>query len=157
MNKTYARRFGTTGAALLLCTGLVMAGSSVVSAGAATHTPGVTAKQITIGATVPLTGIAAAGYNEVAKALGGGKQDDWMRLFLLPGVGHCGGGVGPDQADYMGALERWREGNVAPEQITAAKVAGGRVEMTRPICAYPKVASYKGTGSTNDAANFVCR
>src|ERR1039458_2561159 len=68
MSKTYARRFGTTGAALLLCTGLVMAGSSVVSAGAATHTPGVTAKQITIGATVPLTGIAAAGYNEVAKA-----------------------------------------------------------------------------------------
>ena len=95
--------------------------------------------------------------NEVAKTLGGGNQDDWMRLFLLPGVGHCGGGVGPDQADYMGALERWREGNVAPEQITAAKVAGGRIEMTRPICAYPKVASYKGTGSTNDAANFVCK
>src|ERR1039458_3178768 len=61
MSKTHSRRFGTTGAALLLCTGLVMAGSSVVSAGAAARTPGVTAKQITIGATVPLTGIAAAG------------------------------------------------------------------------------------------------
>ena len=94
---------------------------------------------------------------EVAKALGGGKQDDWMRLFLLPGVGHCGGGAGPDQADYMGALERWKEHNIAPEQITAAKVAGGRVEMTRPICAYPKVASYKGIGSVNDASNFVCK
>ena len=95
-------------------------------------------------------------YNEVAKALGG-KQDDWMRLFLLPGVGHCGGGAGPDQADYMAALERWKETNTAPDQIVAAKIAGARVAMTRPICAYPKIASYKGTGSTNDAANFSCK
>ncbi len=79
-------------------------------------------------------------YNDVVKALGGSKQDDWMRLFLLPGVGHCGGGVGPDQADYMAALERWKETGSAPDQIVAAKVAGGRVAMTRPICAYPKVA-----------------
>ena len=96
-------------------------------------------------------------YNEVVKALGGSTQDDWMRVFLLPGVGHCGGGVGPDQADYMAALERWKETGTAPDQIVAAKVAGGRVAMTRPICAYPKVASYKGAGSTNDAANFSCR
>jgi len=96
-------------------------------------------------------------YQEVVKALGGTKQDGWMRLFLLPGVGHCGGGVGPDQADYMAALERWKERDIAPESITAAKVAGGRVTMTRPICAYPEVATYRGTGSTNDAANFTCR
>jgi feruloyl esterase len=96
-------------------------------------------------------------YNEVVKALGGSKPDDWMRLFLLPGVGHCGGGVGPDQADYMAALERWKETGSAPDQIVAAKVAGARVQMTRPICAYPKIAAYKGTGSTNDAANFSCR
>ena len=95
-------------------------------------------------------------YNEVMKALGGSKQDDWMRLFLLPGVGHCGGGVGPDQADYMAALERWKETGTAPDHIVAAKVAGGRVATTRPICAYPKVASYKGSGSTNDAVNFTC-
>jgi feruloyl esterase len=96
-------------------------------------------------------------YSEVVKALGGSKQDDWMRLFLLPGVGHCGGGVGPDQADYMAALERWKETGSAPDQIVAAKVAGARVQMTRPICAYPKVAAYKGAGSPNDAANFTCR
>jgi tannase/feruloyl esterase len=100
-------------------------------------------------------------YNEVARSLRGskldGNQDDWMRLFLLPGVGHCGGGVGPDQADYMAALERWKENGIAPDSLVAAKVAGGRVQMTRPICAYPKVAAYKGTGSTNDAANFVCK
>ena len=96
-------------------------------------------------------------YSDVVKAVGGGKQDDWMRLFLLPGVGHCGGGVGPDQADYMAALERWRENNVAPDHIVAAKVTAGRVSMTRPICAYPKVAAYKGIGSTNDASNFSCK
>jgi feruloyl esterase len=96
-------------------------------------------------------------YESVVKALGGGKQDDWMRMFLLPGVGHCGGGVGPDQADYMAALERWRETSVAPDQIVAAKITAGRVEMTRPICAYPRVAAYKGSGSTNDANNFSCK
>ena len=87
----------------------------------------------------------------------GPKQDDWMRLFLLPGVGHCGGGPGPDQADFVGAIERWRESGTAPDQISAAHVAGNRVDMTRPLCAYPFVAQYTGAGSTNDAANFVCK
>ncbi|MFY9782225.1 MAG: ABC transporter substrate-binding protein [Acidimicrobiales bacterium] len=66
MNKSNARRFASTTAAMLLCTGLVMAGSSLGSAGAATKVPGVTSTSITIGATVPLTGIAAQGYDEVA-------------------------------------------------------------------------------------------
>ena len=96
-------------------------------------------------------------YSKVAKTIGG-KQDDWMRLFLLPGVGHCGGGVGPDQADYLGAMERWRESGVAPDQIIATRNAGrgGQPEMSRPLCPYPQVAKYTGTGSTNDAKNFVC-
>jgi ABC-type branched-subunit amino acid transport system substrate-binding protein len=68
MNKSNARRIASTTAAMLLCTGLVMAGSSVLSAGAATKVPGVTATQVTIGATVPLTGIAASGYDEVANS-----------------------------------------------------------------------------------------
>ena len=92
----------------------------------------------------------------VARTLGG-KQDDWMRLFLLPGVGHCGGGPGPDQADFVGALERWRESGTAPESIRASHVAGNRVDMTRPLCPYPQVAQYRGVGSTNDAANFMCK
>ena len=87
----------------------------------------------------------------------GGTQDRWMRLFMLPGVGHCGGGAGPDQADFMAALERWREEGVAPDRINASRVSNGRVEMTRPLCPYPQVAQYKGSGSTNDAANFVCK
>ena len=96
-------------------------------------------------------------YSEVGKTLGG-KQDDWMRLFLLPGVGHCGGGVGPDQADFLGALERWREAGTAPAQLVASRNPGrgGLTPMTRPLCPYPQVAKYKGTGSTDDAANFVC-
>jgi feruloyl esterase len=96
-------------------------------------------------------------YDAVNKALGG-KQDDWMRLFLMPGVGHCGGGVGPDQADFLGALERWREAGTAPADITATRAAGrsGQALMSRPLCPFPQVARYKGTGSTDDAKNFAC-
>jgi feruloyl esterase len=93
--------------------------------------------------------------SQVERTLGG-KQDDWLRLFLLPGVGHCGGGPGPDQADFVGALERWRETGVAPDRIRASHVTANRVDLTRPLCAYPQLAEYKGVGSTNDAENFVC-
>src|SRR5262245_44571287 len=97
-------------------------------------------------------------FSEVTKKLGGGNQDSWMRLFLLPGVGHCGGGVGPDQADFLGVMEKWRETAEAPAQIVASRNAGrgGQPEMSRPLCPYPQVAKYSGTGSTNDAKNFTC-
>jgi feruloyl esterase len=107
-------------------------------------------------------------YDAVNKKLGG-KPDEWMRLFLMPGVGHCGGGVGPDQADFLGALDRWREAGTAPAQITATRGAGrgnppapsgsggqAATPMSRPLCPHPQVARYKGAGSTNDAANFSC-
>ena len=94
-------------------------------------------------------------YNDVLKTMGRG-QDDWLRLFMAPGVGHCQGGAGPDQANWMAALERWRESGKAPDRIDAARVVGSRVEMTRPLCPYPQIAKYTGTGSTNDAHNFVC-
>jgi feruloyl esterase len=57
----------------------------------------------------------------------------------------------------MGALERWRESNVAPDLLIASLVTNNRVDMTRPLCPYPQIAHYKGVGSTNDAANFVCK
>jgi feruloyl esterase len=87
----------------------------------------------------------------------GGKQDDWMRLFLMPGMGHCRGGIGPDQADFLGAIERWREAGEAPAQIVASRPAGNaRTPMTRPLCPYPQVAKYTGSGSTDDARSFRC-
>ena len=97
-------------------------------------------------------------YEAVNKKLGG-KQDDWMRLFLMPGVGHCGGGVGPDQADFLGAMERWKEAGEAPSEIIATRPQGrgGQAPMSRPLCPYPQVARYSGSGSTADAKNFTCR
>jgi feruloyl esterase len=95
-------------------------------------------------------------YNSVLAKMGR-NQDDWMRLFMVPGMGHCQGGVGPSQVNWMGALERWRESGVAPDQLPAMRVNNNRVDMTRPLCVYPQVAQYRGVGSINDAANFVCR
>jgi tannase/feruloyl esterase len=95
-------------------------------------------------------------YNNVLTKMGA-KQDNWIRLFMIPGMGHCQGGPGPSQVNYMGALERWRESGVAPEQMQAYHVTNNRVDMARPLCPYPQVAQYKGVGSTNDAANFVCK
>ena len=95
-------------------------------------------------------------YTQVQTKLGS-KEDGWMRLFMVPGMGHCSGGRGPDQADFMSALERWVEGGAAPDSITAHRVSGNRVETSRPLCPYPQTARYKGIGSINAAANFECR
>ena len=94
-------------------------------------------------------------YSQVIEKTGS-KADDWMRLFLLPGVGHCGGGIGPDRADFIDALERWRESGTAPSEIVASRMRGGQVDMTRPLCSYPQVAKWTGTGTTDEAKNFVC-
>ena len=97
-------------------------------------------------------------YFSAVSAKLGGNQDDWMRLFLMPGMGHCAGGVGPDRADFLTAMEDWREKGQAPAHIVATRPANqqGRTEMTRPLCRYPQFAKYTGTGSTDDAKNFVC-
>jgi len=95
-------------------------------------------------------------YSSVLSTMGS-EQDKWLRLFMLPGVGHCRGGSGPDQANYMSTLERWREAGTPPEQITAHRILNNSIEMTRPLCPFPEVAVYTGTGSTNDVENFVCR
>jgi hypothetical protein len=87
----------------------------------------------------------------------GGRQGDLVRLFMAPGMQHCGGGPGPDQANWMAALERWRETGTPSDMIEAARVTNNRVDMTRPLWSYLQVAQYKGVGSSNDATNFVCR
>jgi feruloyl esterase len=95
-------------------------------------------------------------YSSVLARMGP-RQDDWLRLFMVPGMAHCGGGPGPNQFNALAAIERWRESGTAPDQMLAAHVSNNRVDITRPLCPYPQVAAYKGIGSTNDAANFVCK
>lgn len=87
----------------------------------------------------------------------GPQQQDWLRLFMVPGMAHCGGGPGPNQVNWIAALERWRESGIAPDQLIASRVNDNRGNMTRPICPYPKIAQYNGVGSTNDATNFACK
>jgi feruloyl esterase len=82
---------------------------------------------------------------------------DSVRLFMVPGMGHCGGGDGTSTFDMVAAIDKWVETKAAPMTIPASKMADGKAVRTRPLCAYPAVATYKGTGSTDDAANFTCR
>ena len=99
------------------------------------------------------------------------KTQEFYRLFLAPGVGHCGGGPGPNQFGQAGgvgdsehdmvvALEQWVEKGVAPARIIATKYVSNDktkgVAMTRPLCPFPEVAKYKGSGEVTDAANFSC-
>ena len=81
----------------------------------------------------------------------------FTRLFMMPGVLHCGGGSGCDQVDWAGTLRRWVETGEAPSRVIARKERGTQVVRTHPLCAYPMTAQYNGTGSTNDAAAFTCR
>jgi feruloyl esterase len=97
-------------------------------------------------------------YTRVMEAMGGAsKAKDTVRLFMVPGMNHCQGGVGTSTFDMVAALEQWVEGKKAPDSIPASKVTQGKTERTRPLCAYPQVATYKGSGSTDDAANFSCK
>jgi len=90
-------------------------------------------------------------YEAVTATMGETKTRAFSRLFLAPGMAHCGGGPGPNQIDSLSAIDQWVTKGVAPEQIIAKRGA-----RTRPLCAYPKVARYTGKGSIDEAANFVC-
>ena len=97
-------------------------------------------------------------YKTVLDTLGGVvKVTDSYRLFMIPGMAHCGGGEGASNFDMLTALEQWVEAKKAPDQILASRVRDGKVDRTRPLCPYPQVAKYKGTGSIDDAANFSCK
>ena len=97
-------------------------------------------------------------YNQVADTLGGAEKiKDQYRLFMVPGMAHCRGGEGTDTFDMLAALEQWREQGKAPAQIAASRIdKDGTVARTRPLCPYPQEAVYKGSGSTDEAANFTC-
>ena len=96
-------------------------------------------------------------YNGVASKMGGAaKTSEWVRLFMVPGMGHCGGGEGPNTFDMVTPLEQWVERKQAPENIVASHKTDGKVDRTRPLCPYPQVARYTGTGSSDEATNFMC-
>jgi len=96
-------------------------------------------------------------YESVVREVGRDASENSIRLFMVPGMNHCRGGDGPDTFDGIGALDKWVETGKAPERIVASHATKGTVDRTRPLCPYPQVATYNGTGSTDDAANFVCK
>jgi pimeloyl-ACP methyl ester carboxylesterase len=93
-------------------------------------------------------------YEKVQSAMGDPRS--FARLFLAPGMNHCGGGPGPNAFDSLGALEKWVEHGEAPDRIVASHATDRVVDRTRPLCPYPQVAKYKGSGSIDDASNFAC-
>jgi len=96
-------------------------------------------------------------YQSVMNKLNNIKNlNDDVRLFMAPGMNHCGGGEGPNEFDTLTALEQWRQDGKAPTQIVAEHRTDGVVDRTRPLCPYPQVAVYQGSGSTNEAQNFTC-
>lgn len=112
-------------------------------------------------------------YESVLQKMGQSESDAFLRLYMVPGMHHCGGGPGPDRFGAFGispindpqhniylAVENWVEKGKAPGTVIALKADGFgptvKVTMTRPLCVYPQMAKYKGSGDTNEAANFVC-
>jgi len=97
-------------------------------------------------------------YEQVLKTSGGaGKVNTSYRLFMAPGMAHCGGGEGPNDFDKVASLEQWVEQGKAPDQIVASHSKEGNVDRTRPLCPFPQIATYKGSGSIDEAASFVCK
>jgi feruloyl esterase len=109
-------------------------------------------------------------YQNVRKTMGAEKAESFLRLYMVPGMEHCVGGPGPAAFGQLGiststgpkygvfdALVDWVEKDVPAKDVIATKYTpDNKVMMTRPLCPYPAIAKYKGTGDTNDAANFSC-
>ena len=102
----------------------------------------------------PLMGVD---YFEKVRAKFGPATADFFRLYMMPGMFHCRGGVGPDRLDALTPLIDWVETGKRPDALVASEALDGKVKRSRPLCPYPQVARHKGTGSVDDAANFECR
>jgi len=99
--------------------------------------------------------VAVEYYDQVMERMGS-STGDFFRLFMVPGMFHCGGGIGTSTFDVATPLLHWVESGDAPKTIAASRTSGGKVVRTRPLCPYPQLAKYKGTGSMDEAANFAC-
>jgi feruloyl esterase len=95
-------------------------------------------------------------YKRLGEANGGADAvRRWSRLFLVPGMGHCGGGsLTTDSFDALTAIVDWVERDTPPDAVVATHTA--EPKLTRPLCPYPKYARYSGRGDPNDVANFAC-
>jgi Tannase and feruloyl esterase len=96
-------------------------------------------------------------FKDVVKRLGAGVVGKSIELYMVPGMNHCAGGPGTDSFNKMEAIEQWLASGTAPKQILASHLTNRTVDRTRPLCPYPQVAAFKGSGSTDDATNFVCK
>jgi feruloyl esterase len=97
-------------------------------------------------------------FEDVRATIGERATTQGVRLYMVPDMSECNGGAGTDTFDLFTAMQRWVEQDQAPGAIPASRVeSDGRVSRTRPLCPYPQVATYNGSGSTDDAANFSCR
>jgi feruloyl esterase len=96
-------------------------------------------------------------YDKLVEALGATQVAGAVRLYMVPGMGHCGGGEGPNVFDALTAVEAWREQARPPAEIIASQVVDGNVVRTRPLCPYPQIPRYKGIGSADHADSFACR
>jgi feruloyl esterase len=101
----------------------------------------------------PMMGV---NYYERAVEENGPGTPEFFRLFMVPGMAHCGGGIGPDRHDAMSAIIDWVEAGQAPDSMVASKVVDDEIVRTRPLCPYPQVARHTGRGSIDDAASFRC-
>lgn len=95
-------------------------------------------------------------YYEAVLAANGREASNAVTLFMLPGVNHCGGGEGAEVFDPLRAIDAWVDGGQAPERIVAQRPLPAGATRTRALCAYPMIARYRGTGSTDDERNFEC-
>jgi feruloyl esterase len=96
-------------------------------------------------------------YDKLVETLGKNQVASSTRLYLVPGMGHCGGGEGPNVFDMVTVAEEWREQGKAPTEVIASQIVDGKVVRTRPLCQYPLIPRYKGSGSLDQAASFECR
>jgi feruloyl esterase len=96
-------------------------------------------------------------YNSVVAKIGRDDARRAVRLYMVPGMIECNGGPGTDTFDMLGVMRQWVEHGQAPNEVVASRVEHGNVVRTRPLCPYPKVATYQGHGSTDDASHFVCK
>ncbi len=95
-------------------------------------------------------------YESVLKKMGAKATAPFYKLYMIPGMFHCAGGVGCDRADWFTPLVDWVEKGIAPNEIAGARVQQNTTVMTRPHCPYPQVAQYKGSGDLNNAESFSC-